>query len=57
MYYQAIIYHSTYIAYNRVFVQEIEYMNEHIWDKAADENQVVDFHDIMFKFTLDSFIL
>lgn len=41
----------------RVFVQEIEYMNEHIWDKAAGENQVMDFHDIMFKFTLDSFIL
>lgn len=57
MYHQAIICHSTYMAYNRVFVQEIEYMNEHIWDKAADENQVVDFHDIMFKFTLDSFIL
>ncbi|CDS12727.1 hypothetical protein LRAMOSA04912 [Lichtheimia ramosa] len=43
--------------FTKVFVQEIEYMNEHIWDKAADENQVMDFHDIMFKFTLDSFIL
>jgi cytochrome P450 len=32
-------------------------MSKNIWDIAADENQVVDFHDVMFKFTLDSFIL
>lgn len=40
-----------------VFVQEINYMSENIWDKAAEKNEVVDFHDIMYKFTLDSFIL
>lgn len=32
-------------------------MSKNIWDKAAEQNQVVDFHDVMFKFTLDSFIL
>ncbi|KAI9244575.1 cytochrome P450 [Phascolomyces articulosus] len=40
-----------------VFVQEIEYMSEKIWDSALEKNEAVDFHDIMFKFTLDSFIL
>ncbi|KAI8047135.1 cytochrome P450 [Gilbertella persicaria] len=40
-----------------VFVEEIDYMSKHIWDKAAENTEVVDFHDIMFKFTLDSFIL
>ncbi|GAA5810466.1 hypothetical protein MFLAVUS_003887 [Mucor flavus] len=40
-----------------VFVEEIDFMSSHIWDKAAEENQVVDFHEVMFKFTLDSFIL
>ncbi|RCH94663.1 hypothetical protein CU097_002244 [Rhizopus azygosporus] len=40
-----------------VFIKEIDYMSKHIWDKAADSGTVVDFHDVMFKFTLDSFIL
>ncbi|KAI8146652.1 cytochrome P450 [Fennellomyces sp. T-0311] len=40
-----------------VFVQEIEFMSENIWNKAAANNKAVDFHEIMFKFTLDSFIL
>lgn len=40
-----------------MFVQEIEYMSEKIWDKAAATGETVDFHDVMFKFTLDSFIL
>ncbi|CAO3609763.1 unnamed protein product [Mucor hiemalis] len=40
-----------------VFVEEIEFMSKNIWDKAADNNEVVDFHDVMFKFTLDSFIV
>ncbi|CAO0792861.1 unnamed protein product [Mucor circinelloides] len=40
-----------------VFVEEIEFMSSHIWDKAADNQEVVDFHDVMFRFTLDSFIL
>ncbi|KAI9337428.1 cytochrome P450 [Pilaira anomala] len=40
-----------------VFVEEIEFMSENIWNKAAETNEVVDFHEIMFKFTLDSFIL
>ncbi|KAI8980884.1 cytochrome P450 [Pilobolus umbonatus] len=40
-----------------VFVEEIEIMSTHVWDKAVKNHEVVDFHDIMFKFTLDSFIL
>ncbi|KAI9490196.1 cytochrome P450 [Zychaea mexicana] len=40
-----------------VFLEEIEYMSEKIWNPAVEKNEVVDFHDIMFKFTLDSFIL
>ena len=42
---------------NSVFIKEIDYMSKHIWDKAADSGTIVDFHDVMFKFTLDSFIL
>lgn len=32
-------------------------MKEKIWDVSADNCQVVDFHEVMYKFTLDSFIL
>lgn len=32
-------------------------MQEYVFDKACDNHEVVDFHDIMFKFTLDSFIM
>lgn len=32
-------------------------MCDKILDKAADEGGIVDFHEIMFKFTLDSFVL
>lgn len=31
-------------------------MQNVIFDKACNEHQIVDFHEIMFKFTLDSFI-
>lgn len=31
-------------------------MFEDIFDKAADNRGIVDFHDVMFKFTLDSFV-
>ncbi|KAI8098997.1 cytochrome P450 [Halteromyces radiatus] len=40
-----------------VFVEEIHFMMENIWDKATETNESIDFHEIMFKFTLDSFIL
>ncbi|KAI7852169.1 cytochrome P450 [Circinella umbellata] len=43
--------------FSRVFIKEIEYMSKNIFDKACAEGTPVDFHDIMFKFTLDSFIL
>lgn len=45
------------ICANRVFVKELDVMFKGVLDKAVASNQVVDFHDVMFKFTLDSFIL
>ncbi|KAI9275548.1 cytochrome P450 [Phascolomyces articulosus] len=43
--------------FTNVFVQEMEFMSKNVLDIAADECQVVDFHDLMYKFTLDSFVL
>ncbi|ORZ13523.1 cytochrome P450 [Absidia repens] len=40
-----------------VFMEEMQYMSTHVLDKAAEQNRVIDFHDLMYKFTLDSFIL
>ncbi|KAJ8654100.1 hypothetical protein O0I10_010175 [Lichtheimia ornata] len=40
-----------------VFVKELHVMAEHIFDKKADNGKTVDFHDVMHKFTLDSFVL
>ncbi|KAG0174495.1 hypothetical protein DFQ28_002952 [Apophysomyces sp. BC1034] len=39
-----------------VFLQEIQYMYKHIFDPAVENHEAVDFHEIMFKFTLDSFV-
>lgn len=27
-----------------------------IMDKAVEQHELIDFHDVMFKFTLDSFV-
>ncbi|KAG2195561.1 hypothetical protein INT47_001308 [Mucor saturninus] len=43
--------------FTSVFVKEMLVMCDHILDKAANEGSVVDFHELMFKFTLDSFVL
>ncbi|CEP14836.1 hypothetical protein [Parasitella parasitica] len=43
--------------FTEVFVKELDIMCKGVLDKAVALNQVVDFHDTMFKFTLDSFIL
>ncbi|KAL0076178.1 cytochrome P450 CYP5203 [Phycomyces blakesleeanus] len=40
-----------------VFVHEIDFMSDNILDKATETSELVDFHDLMYKFTLDSFIL
>lgn len=32
-------------------------MCDHILDKASEDGTIVDFHETMFKFTLDSFVL
>ncbi|KAI8069987.1 cytochrome P450 [Gongronella butleri] len=42
--------------FTEVFIKELELVYN-IFDKAADAHRAVDFHDIMFKFTLDSFVL
>lgn len=39
-----------------VFVKEMLVMCDQILDKSADEGSIVDFHELMFKFTLDSFV-
>ncbi|GAA5813761.1 hypothetical protein MFLAVUS_007248 [Mucor flavus] len=39
-----------------VFVKDLGVMQSQIFDKAAQDNSIIDFHDVMFKFTLDSFI-
>ena len=39
-----------------VFVEELHTMCDTIFDKKASNHQPVDFHDVMFKFTLDSFV-
>jgi hypothetical protein len=36
---------------------ELQYMRNNIFDIAAETGKAIDFHDIMYKFTLDSFIL
>ncbi|KAI9257744.1 cytochrome P450 [Helicostylum pulchrum] len=43
--------------FTNVFVKEMRVMCDKILDKAADEGGIVDFHEVMFKFTLDSFVL
>ncbi|CAO3638135.1 unnamed protein product [Cunninghamella blakesleeana] len=39
-----------------VFVNELKLV-ENIFDKASESKTTVDFHDIMYRFTLDSFVL
>ncbi|KAL0076498.1 cytochrome P450 [Phycomyces blakesleeanus] len=40
-----------------VFLNGFKIMSEKIFDPAVKENHSVDFHDAMYRFTLDSFIL
>ncbi|KAI8089636.1 cytochrome P450 [Halteromyces radiatus] len=42
--------------FTEVFVRHIHYMGKHIFDPAIQTGTPVDFHDVMFKFTLDSFV-
>jgi hypothetical protein len=39
-----------------VFVDEMEIMCD-MFNKAVETQQIVDLHDMMFRFTLDSFVL
>ncbi|CAO3586330.1 unnamed protein product [Absidia cylindrospora] len=42
--------------FTMVFLKQIRYMNQHIFDAAADNGQPLDFQDTMFRFTLDYFM-
>ncbi|KAI7891571.1 cytochrome P450 [Mucor mucedo] len=42
--------------FTEVFVTELECMFTGILDVAVKSHEVIDFHDVMFKFTLDSFV-
>ncbi|GAN03750.1 cytochrome P450 704C1-like isoform X2 [Mucor ambiguus] len=39
----------------RVFVDEINLASREIFDKAATSGEIIDFHDIMLRFSMDSF--
>ncbi|KAI8637919.1 cytochrome P450 [Parasitella parasitica] len=41
--------------FTSVFVNEINLASREIFDKAAVSGEVIDFHDIMLRFTMDSF--
>ncbi|KAF7728512.1 hypothetical protein EC973_005916 [Apophysomyces ossiformis] len=43
--------------FTEVFLQEIEQMFNHVFDPAIKTQEPVDFHETMFRFTLDSFFL
>ncbi|KAI9265176.1 cytochrome P450 [Phascolomyces articulosus] len=40
-----------------VFIKEVDLMSTRIFDKKAESGKPVDFHDVIYKFTLDSFVL
>ncbi|KAI9498853.1 cytochrome P450 [Zychaea mexicana] len=39
-----------------VFVKELNILSKNIFDKKAENGKSVDFHDVIYKFTLDSFV-
>ncbi|KAI8889502.1 cytochrome P450 [Backusella circina FSU 941] len=39
-----------------VFVEEMHILCDNVFDKAVKQGSIVDFHEYMFKFTLDSFV-
>ncbi|KAG2235764.1 hypothetical protein INT48_000990 [Thamnidium elegans] len=41
--------------FTEVFIKELE-LTFDVMDKAVEDHDIIDFHDIMFKFTLDSFV-
>ncbi|KAI9245275.1 cytochrome P450 [Helicostylum pulchrum] len=42
--------------FSSIFVRHIQVMSDHIFDKAADQSQPIDFHEVMLKFTMDTFV-
>ncbi|KAI8141325.1 cytochrome P450 [Fennellomyces sp. T-0311] len=43
--------------FTEVFIKELNVMSQNIFDKKAVNGTAIDFHDVMHKFTLDSFVL
>jgi hypothetical protein len=43
------------MTHKSVFLEEINLASREIFDKAAVNNQIIDFHDIMLRFAMDSF--
>ncbi|KAI8088098.1 cytochrome P450 [Gilbertella persicaria] len=39
-----------------VFVKEMRVLNDNLLQPAAQQGTIIDFHDLIFKFTLDSFV-
>ncbi|KAI9253973.1 cytochrome P450 [Phascolomyces articulosus] len=42
--------------FSQVFVKEVNTMSEHVLDKKAASGETIDFQDIIYKFTLESFV-
>ncbi|KAG2223721.1 hypothetical protein INT45_003445 [Circinella minor] len=42
--------------FSEVFIKELEIISSEIFDKKAENGKSVDFHDVIYKFTLDSFV-
>ncbi|CAO3607796.1 unnamed protein product [Cunninghamella blakesleeana] len=42
--------------FTKIFVEHLHFMVTNLFDPAIEKGTIVDFHDIMFKFTLDSFV-
>ncbi|KAI9255264.1 cytochrome P450 [Phascolomyces articulosus] len=42
--------------FSEVFIKELEILSKDIFDKKAENGKPIDFHDVIYKFTLDSFV-
>ncbi|KAG2226361.1 hypothetical protein INT45_000529 [Circinella minor] len=42
--------------FSRVFIQEVNTMSKYVLDKKAASGETIDFQDIIYKFTLESFV-
>ncbi|KAI9357101.1 cytochrome P450 [Pilaira anomala] len=42
--------------FSSVFVDHIQVMSSHIFDEAASQSKIIDFHETMLRFTMDTFV-